>query len=56
MRTILKNTLYKKKKSIVRDYIADSVEPHWLVLTISSIKLVKLNGKSLLFKIESFVV
>ena len=48
---IFKNALYKKKVDRL-DYIANSVQPHWLVLTIYSIKLVKLNGKSLLLKIE----
>ena len=48
--------LYIRKKSITCDYIANSDQPHWLVLTIYSIKLLKLNGKCLLFKIESFVV
>ena len=43
--------LYIRKKSITCDYIPNSVQPHWLVLTIYSIKLLKLNGKCLLFKI-----
>ena len=48
--------LYIRKKSITCDYIANPVQPHCLVLMIYSIKLLKLDGKSLLFKIESCVV